>query len=215
MGRKLLLLTLLGLSACTQHGSRPEKSQSTQTSRLLTTSPVFTKQPFGSHRWLGFTQQAANHYGVDPKLVSAIISVESGGNPRVVSRSNAIGLMQIKASTAGRAVYQAKGKSGQPTKHELSDPAKNIDIGTAYLRLLQESELAGIKDPLTLRYATIVAYANGSGALMRIFSASRQQAIAKINAMSPDQFYSYVQQQHPAAQAPRYLRKITEVYEDS
>ncbi len=53
-----------------------------------------------------FTEDAASHYGVDEKLISAIISVESGGNPGVVSRSKAVGLMQIKASTADRVDYR-------------------------------------------------------------------------------------------------------------
>lgn len=162
--------------------------------------------------WSMFTEDAASHYGVDEKLISAIISVESGGNPSVISRSNAVGLMQIKASTAGRAVYRAQGRRGQPTSSELRDPAKNIDIGTAYIRILQDSELAGIRDPLTLRYATIVSYANGAGALLRTFSRDRERAIAMINAMTPDEFYQHVQNKHPAAQAPRYLWKVTSAY---
>ncbi len=75
-----------------------------------------------------FTEDAASHYGVDEKLISAIISVESGGNPGVVSRSNAVGLMQIKASTAGREVYRTQGRRGQPSNAELRDPAKKISI---------------------------------------------------------------------------------------
>lgn len=51
-------------------------------------------------------KQAASHYGVDETLIKAIIQVESGYNPDVVSRSNAVGLMQIKASTAGRDAYR-------------------------------------------------------------------------------------------------------------
>lgn len=159
-----------------------------------------------------FTEDAASHYGVDQKLISAIITVESGGNPGVVSRSNAVGLMQIKAATAGREVYRVRGRRGQPSRAELRDPAKNIDIGTAYIKILQESALAGIRDPLTLRYATIVSYSNGAGALLRTFSRDRDRAIAMINAMSPEAFYQHVAVKHPAAQASRYLWKVTTVY---
>lgn len=162
--------------------------------------------------WSMMTEQAAQRNGVDKKLVEAIISVESGGNPTVVSKSNAVGLMQIKASTAGREVYRSQGRRGQPTKSELRDPVKNIDIGTAYLRILQEQQLAGIRDPKTLRYATIVSYANGAGALLRTFSRDRDRAIAMINAMTPEAFYQHVQEKHPAAQAPRYLWKVTTAY---
>lgn len=120
--------------------------------------------------------------------------------------------MQIKASTAGREVYRAQGRGGEPTNAELRDPVKNINIGTAYLRILQQQQLAGIRDPETLRYATIVSYANGAGALLRTFASDRDEAIAMINAMSPEDFYQHVQTKHPAAQAPRYLWKVTTVY---
>ncbi|MBM0746367.1 membrane-bound lytic murein transglycosylase EmtA [Pantoea sp. ICBG 1758] len=202
---RLLMLSALLLAGC---ASEPEKPRVPERNTPLTQAPPSKI----NDAWALFTEDAATHYGVDEKLISAIISVESGGNPAAVSRSNAVGLMQIKASTAGREVYRVQGRHGQPSTAELRDPAKNIDIGVAYLRILQESALAGIRDPLTLRYATIVSYANGAGALLRTFSRDRDRAIAMINAMSPDEFYQHVQNKHPAAQAPRYLWKVTTAY---
>ncbi len=76
-----------------------------------------------------YIRQAASNYGVDETLIKAIIQVESGFNPNVVSTSNAVGLMQLKASTAGRDAYRMKGRSGQPSSRELKDPAVNIDLG--------------------------------------------------------------------------------------
>lgn len=199
------MLSALLLAGC---ASEPEKPVTPERNTPLTQAPPSKV----NDAWSLFTEDAASHYGVDEKLISAIISVESGGNPTVVSRSNAVGLMQIKAATAGREVYRAQGRHGQPSNSELRDPAKNIDIGAAYIRILQDSALAGIRDPLTLRYATIVSYANGAGALLRTFSRDRDRAIAMINAMTPDEFYQHVQNKHPAAQAPRYLWKVTTVY---
>lgn len=199
------MLSALLLAGC---ASEPQTVVTPEKNTPLTQAPPLKV----NDAWSMFTEDAASHYGVDEKLISAIISVESGGNPRAISRSNAVGLMQIKASTAGRAVYRAQGRRGQPSSSELRDPAKNIDIGTAYIRILQESELAGIRDPLTLRYATIVSYANGAGALLRTFSRDRDRAIAMINAMTPEEFYDHVQNKHPAAQAPRYLWKVTTAY---
>ncbi|MGK3141035.1 membrane-bound lytic murein transglycosylase EmtA [Pantoea sp. C2G6] len=200
-----LILSALLLTGC---ASEPPHQTVKQRNTPLTQAPPSSI----NNAWSMFTEDAASHYGVDEKLISAIISVESGGNPGVVSRSNAVGLMQIKASTAGREVYRTLGRRGQPSTAELRDPAKNIDIGTAYIRILQDSALSGIRDPLTLRYATIVSYANGAGALLRTFSSDRDRAIAMINAMSPDEFYQHVQNKHPAAQAPRYLWKVTTAY---
>ncbi len=47
--------------------------------------------------------KAGAAWGVDPQLISAaIIAIESGGNPAVVSKSGAVGLMQLGPSTSGR-----------------------------------------------------------------------------------------------------------------
>ena len=203
--RTVAILGVLLLAGC---ASEPHKRTITQQQTPLTKAPPEKV----AQAWSMFTESAANNYGVDQKLVEAIISVESGGNPTVVSKSNAIGLMQIKASTAGREVYRVQGRRGQPSSKELRDPVRNIDIGTAYLKILQDQSLAGIRDPQTLRYATIVSYANGAGALLRTFSRDRHRAIAMINALSPEEFYQHVQTKHPAAQAPRYLWKVTTAY---
>ncbi|MDC9595501.1 transglycosylase SLT domain-containing protein [Xenorhabdus anantnagensis] len=173
-------------------------------SRKLTNRPVTL---FDS-----FIERAAKRYGVDETLIKAIIQVESGFRPEVVSKSNAVGLMQIKASTAGRDAYKMKGKSGQPTMRELKDPETNIDLGTAYISILKKQHLEGISNPETLYYATIVAYVNGTGALLRTFDSNRALAINKINRMTPNEFYQYVQNNHPAPQAPRYLWKVKNAY---
>ncbi|WP_369800361.1 transglycosylase SLT domain-containing protein [Xenorhabdus sp. KJ12.1] len=159
-----------------------------------------------------FIAQAAKRYGVDETLIRAIIQVESGFRPEVISKSNAVGLMQIKASTAGKDAYRLKGKSGQPTMRELKDPETNIDLGTAYISILKKQHLSGIINPETLYYATIVAYVNGAGALLRTFDSDRKLAINKINRMTPNEFYQYVQNNHPAPQAPRYLWKVKNAY---
>ncbi|NIF21836.1 transglycosylase SLT domain-containing protein [Candidatus Pantoea multigeneris] len=202
---RLFVLSALFLTGCASQAPHTVVKQ--QYTPLTQAAPTQIQG-----EWSLFTATAATHYGIDERLLSAIISVESGGNPDAISRSHAVGLMQIKASTAGRAVYHSQGRRGQPTTADLRDPARNIDIGAAYIKILQDRALAGIENPLTLRYATIVSYANGAGALLRTFSRDRSEAIAKINALTPEQFYHYVQTRHPAAQAPRYLWKVTTAY---
>jgi membrane-bound lytic murein transglycosylase E len=66
-----------------------------------------------------------------------MIAVESGGNPNLVSKSNAVGLMQLKASTSGREVYRYMGWSGEPTTSELKNPERNISMGAAYLSIME------------------------------------------------------------------------------
>ena len=66
--------------------------------------------------------QQATQNRVPPALIAAIIMVESGGNPRAVSASGNIGLMQLKRSTA--AGYGVT---------DLYDPVENIKAGARYL----------------------------------------------------------------------------------
>lgn len=182
---------------------------------LLVLAGCSSKHPrtvHDSHAYDDEIQDAAGEYGVDKKLIAAIIQVESSFNPKAVSPSNAIGLMQLKASTAGCDAYRFKGKSGCPDDDDLLDPQTNIDLGAAYIGALQHQQLNWIEDPVTRRYATEVAYANGAGALLRTFSSDRKKAISMINSLSPEAFHWHVRQHHPSPQAPRYMLKVEAAY---
>ena len=65
---------------------------------------------------------AAAPPGKAAKAVRAVIVVESGFNPRAVSKRGAVGLMQLLPATARR--YGVK---------DLYDPEQNIRAGTRYL----------------------------------------------------------------------------------
>ncbi|MBI5970884.1 MAG: transglycosylase SLT domain-containing protein [Deltaproteobacteria bacterium] len=67
---------------------------------------------------------------VDPHLVAAIMREESEFNPGAVSRTGALGVMQIMPAT-GRHV--AKAKDAGFNEEDLFDPATNIRLGTRYL----------------------------------------------------------------------------------
>jgi soluble lytic murein transglycosylase len=71
-----------------------------------------------------------NH--LDPYLVAAVINAESGFRVDVVSSAGAVGLMQVKPSTA-KAVARAAGIEGPVDATTLSAAPLNIRIGTAYL----------------------------------------------------------------------------------
>ena len=159
-------------------------------------------------QWMPISEKAGAAWGVSPQLITAIIAIESGGNPNAVSKSNAIGLMQLKASTSVRDVYRRMGWSGERSTSELKNPERNISMGAAYLSILETGPLAGIEDPQVMQYALVVSYANGAGALLRTFSSDRKKAINKINDLSPDEFIEHVADNHPAPQAPRYIWKL-------
>lgn len=137
------------------------------------------------------------------------MQVESSFNPYAVSYSNAVGLMQIVRTTAGRDVFKHQNRRGAPSKHYLLNPRNNIDIGTHYLSLLKDKYLAGIKDKDSLRYAIIASYNSGAGAVLRIFDKTPQNAINKINRLSPQRLYKILEREHPSLEARRYLMKVS------
>lgn len=81
-------------------------------SRLAVQAPV-----------LPLIHRLAQQYSVDPRLVQAIITVESNFDPYAVSRAGAQGLMQLMPDTAAR--YRVA---------DPFDPHANIEGGIRYLR---------------------------------------------------------------------------------
>ncbi|QFQ32097.1 transglycosylase SLT domain-containing protein [Buchnera aphidicola] len=163
------------------------------------------------HRWNVIIKNASIKYNVDEKLIKSIIYVESSGNTFARSSSNAIGLMQIKPSAAGLDIYRLIGKKGKPSIKELYNPQTNINIGTSYIHLLQKRNLFGIKNKEIMRYATIVAYVNGTNALLKIFAKNQDEAIKIINSITIKKFFQYIKK-HPSKQASNYLEKVIKVY---
>jgi soluble lytic murein transglycosylase-like protein len=79
---------------------------------------VFSNATYASH-----IEAAATAHNIDPALIRAVISAESGYNPLAVSRAGAVGLMQLMPQTASR--YSVT---------NMRDPEQNINGGTRYLR---------------------------------------------------------------------------------
>jgi len=76
------------------------------------------KGPYGN-----LIRAAAEKHGVDEKLITHVIAVESNFNPRAASHKQALGLMQLLPTTAAK--YSVS---------NIFDPAENIDAGTHYLK---------------------------------------------------------------------------------
>ncbi|MFZ7174560.1 membrane-bound lytic murein transglycosylase MltC [[Pasteurella] aerogenes] len=161
-----------------------------------------------AQKYVPYVRKSARKYGIDESLILGIMQTESSFNPYAISYANAMGLMQVVPHTAGRDVFQMKGRGGQPSKSYLFDPIKNIDTGAAYLWLLQNKYLDGITNPTSKRFAMISAYNSGAGAVLRVFDSDRDAAIAKINQMYPEQVYRILTTSHPSSQARNYLVKV-------
>ena len=83
------------------------------------------------HRYDEFITQAGRKYGVDARLISAVIWQESRFHPDRIGTKNEVGLMQV---TDAAAAEWAKAQEIPAFRREmLFDPATNIDAGTWYL----------------------------------------------------------------------------------
>ena len=81
-------------------------------------------------------QKYSNEYGVDPKVVLAIMRVESNFKSDAVSKVNAKGLMQVLPDTAK---HVAKLLNVNVNSVDLNDPETNVKFGTYYLKYLMQN----------------------------------------------------------------------------
>jgi soluble lytic murein transglycosylase-like protein len=104
--------------------------------RLLVLSPQELTQS-GEHynaillaraaRYDSIIERAAISAAVEANLLRAVIVVESGFNPRAVSKRGAVGLMQLMPATASRFGVS-----------NLLDPKENVHAGARYLKFLMD-----------------------------------------------------------------------------
>jgi hypothetical protein len=110
----------------------------------VTSDPV----PTNLHgRFADLIREAAARHGLEPRLLAAVIRVESNFEHRARSHKGAMGLMQLMPATAR-----------QYAVADPYDPALNIEAGARHLRALL--------DRFDLRLA-LAAYNAGEGAVRR------------------------------------------------
>ena len=130
-------------------------------------------------------------YGVEERLVYAVIHTESNFRKNVVSVNDACGLMQLLPSTLEW--LQTKDPAEQPyTREDLFDPAVNIRYGTLYLSILQK-EFGSLEE-------TAAGYHAGMGAVERWL---------QDETLSPD---GETLTEIPYQDTARYVRKIERAY---
>lgn len=98
--------------------------------------PAWFQRRYYPLRYEAAIEDSAIRHKINPFLVAAVIESESGFDARIVSPAGAVGLMQVIPSTAEDLRSRGAVSEQATTGKDLSDPAANIEFGTAYLRYL-------------------------------------------------------------------------------
>jgi len=103
---------------------------------LFLRGPAFWQRQYYPLHYQSEIAESASRHSISPYLVAAVINAESGWRSTTNSRAGAIGLMQVMPQTAVDLVAAGLVDVKRFPPDRLTDPAVNIEYGTAYLRFL-------------------------------------------------------------------------------
>ena len=157
-----------------------------------------------AEKFLESIRKYSEQHKVNVPLVLALIQTESYFNPLAKSHIPAFGLMQIVPKYGGLDAYRYVFKEDKmPTPRFLYKADNNLLLGTAYMCVLKEQYLYGIKDPLKQEYLMVAAYNGGIGRVIR-----RVLKSYNVPEMSPSEVYDVLIEKMPN-ETKDYLAKVT------
>lgn len=172
-------------------------------------------------RFKGDVDRYSNRYGVSKNLVYAVIETESYFNPVARSNAPAYGLMQLVPHYGAREAYRHVYKKDKVVSaNYLYNPGNNIQLGSAYLHVLNKIRMDGVKNEKSRLWCTIAAYNTGPSNVFRAvigkyrrsthrkYRIYKDKAIRQINKLSSDQLYSLLRKQLPYSETRHYIKKV-------
>ncbi len=139
-------------------------------------------------------QKHAKNIGWDWRLIAAIIYNESRFHNEANSGKGAQGLMQILSS--------------KYTAEEMSDPDRNLEIGTRYLKKLDRQLSKQVKDEHERLKFVLASYNLGEGKIQRLMDRAKEEGLDPVRW---DDVGSLLQEGHHTVS---YVEKVLDTYRD-
>lgn len=186
-------------------GDRPPSRSDPKLARALA-----RLAPAGNARqYRNLVENFAKRFDLSTELVMAIIHSESHFSPGLVSNKSAMGLMQLLPSTASDEVHRfLYGRRGNVNFEQLSNPEINIRYGTAYLHILHNRYFSNVRDRQVREACVIASYNLGPNRFLKLYGATNQQAVNRINSMTPAEFHADLPRRLPVAETRYYVEKV-------
>jgi membrane-bound lytic murein transglycosylase C len=189
---------------------RIKSEQGEKTTQFVTLIMVKNFEAKGADRYRASVAKFAAQYNVSPSLVLAVIRTESNFNAFAVSGAPAYGLMQLVPTSGGRAALKrVQGIDQTPTPEFLLDPDHNIELGSAYLGMLNTVDFRAVNDSQSRDYCVIAAYNTGARNVTRAFSSDKGVALASINALPSSAVYDRLRTDLPFEETRRYVVTVS------
>lgn len=184
--------------------------QGSGSARFVKLAMVRNFEAKGADRYRPSVEKYSAQYHVSPTLVLAIMRTESNFNPFAVSGAPAYGLMQLVPTSGGREAFKrVQGVDQTPTPEYLFDPDHSIELGTAYLGVLNGAEFKAVDNPSSRDYCVIAAYNTGPANVTRTFSKDRKQALDTINHLEPPALFEQLRTGLPSEETRQYVVKVS------
>ena len=166
-----------------------------------------------AERFRPLVSEYAGEHKIYAPLMYAIMHSESSFNPRARSGVPAYGLMQLVPRSGARDAYRYVHNTDKLVSGDyLYDPRNNIELGAAYLAILDKRYFKKIENPMNRMLCSIAAYNTGAGNVCKAFGAgtSLSRAAPVINRMDSAEVYARLRSDLPYAETRNYIKKVTD-----